>query len=295
MRRVAVIGTGAMGGGVVASLVRAGIPTIARDIRPEAQQRAVACGATGATSAADAARNADIVIVLVVDAPQVETVLFDNDGVAGAMAQGGIVLVSSTVAPHFVAATAGRLAAQRLTLVDAPVSGGPAKAAAGTMTMMLSGAQEAVAAVRGVLEPITGALFVIGTRPGEAATMKVVNNLLAAANLAAAAEALTIARRAGLDVAQAARVIAASSGASWIAGDRVPRALAGDLAPRAATRVLHKDVGLAVDLANELGVPGEFAHAAREAFAHALAAGYAEDDDAAMFVAAARRAGLHWP
>jgi 3-hydroxyisobutyrate dehydrogenase-like beta-hydroxyacid dehydrogenase len=161
--------------------------------------------------------------------------------------------------------------------------------------MMLSGAQEAVAALRGVLERITGALFVIGTRPGEAATMKVVNNLLAAANLAAAAEALAIARRAGLDVAQAAQVIGASSGASWITGDRLPRALAGDLAPRAATRVLHKDVGLAEDLATELGIPGELAHAAHEAFARALAAGYAEDDDAAMFVAAARRAGLDWP
>lgn len=221
-QRVAVIGTGAMGGGVVQSLVRLGVGTIARDIRPDAQARAVAHGASGAASAAMAAREADAVIVLVVDAEEVESVLFDSDGVAGAMQRDGIVIVSSTVDPAYVAALVPRLASAGLRLLDAPVSGGPAKAAAGTMSMMLSGDAQARARVHRILSGITGALFTISDRVGDAATVKVVNNLLAGANLAAAAEAMAIARTAGLDSRRVAEVIDASSGASWIFHDRLP-------------------------------------------------------------------------
>ena len=146
--RVGVIGTGAMGGGVVESLLRAGIATSARDIRPLAQARAVGCGATPTDSPAALAHACDVVVVLVVDAEQVETVLFGVDGVTMAPARERIVLVSSTVDPAYVAALAPRLSVFGIALLDAPVSGGPAKAAAGTMTMMVSGATAAFAQVR---------------------------------------------------------------------------------------------------------------------------------------------------
>ncbi|MEO5700895.1 MAG: NAD(P)-dependent oxidoreductase [Casimicrobiaceae bacterium] len=281
---VAVIGTGAMGGGVVQSLVRAGIATRAHDIDPAAQARAVQYGAEPAQCAAAAVAHVEAVIVLVVTAEEVDAVLFGADGVVGAMPRGGVVIVSSTVDPDYVTALAPRLEAAGLELVDAPVSGGPAKAAAGTMTMMIAGDPATCTRVEPTLAAITGRLFVVGARAGEAAMVKIVNNLLAAANLAAGAEALALARRAGLDPRQVADVIAASSGASWIFGDRVERALTGDLAPRAATRVLLKDVGIAVDVARRFGTSSRFAQAAQAAFAAAVAAGYAEDDDAAMFV-----------
>ncbi|MEP7205829.1 MAG: NAD(P)-dependent oxidoreductase [Casimicrobiaceae bacterium] len=281
---VAVIGTGAMGGGVVESLVRAGVATRAHDIDPAAQARAVQLGAQPARCAAAAVAQAEAVIVLVVTAEEVDAVLFGTDGVVGAMPRGGVVIVSSTVDPDYLTALAPRLAAAGLELVDAPVSGGPAKAAAGTMTMMIAGNPVACARVEPTLAAITGRLFVVGPRAGEAAMVKIVNNLLAAANLAAGAEALALARRAGLDARQVADIIAASSGASWIFGDRVERALTGDLAPRAATRVLLKDVGIAVDVARRLRTSSRFAEAAQAAFAAAVAAGHAEDDDAAMFV-----------
>ncbi len=281
---LAVIGTGAMGGGVVRSLLRNGIRTIARDIRPEAQARCVEHGAVPAESAADAARRADAVIILVVDSGQVDAVLFGEDGVAQAMPRGGIVVLSSTVDPAYVAALAARLEVHGEVLVDAPVSGGPAKAAAGTMTMMIAGEAAARARIRPVLAAITGKLFDLGGRAGDAAMVKIVNNLLAAANLAAGAEALGIARRAGLDPRLVAQVVASSSGASWIFDDRVGRALDGDLAPRAATRVLLKDVGIAVEVARRLGASAPCGEAARAAFAAAVAAGHGEDDDAALFV-----------
>jgi 3-hydroxyisobutyrate dehydrogenase-like beta-hydroxyacid dehydrogenase len=288
---VAVIGTGAMGGGVVQSLARAGIPVIARDIRADAQARAVAHGARAAGSAREAGAGAAVAIILVVDAGQVDTVLFGADGLVEGMAQGGIVLLSSTVDPAYARALGPRLDPHGLVLLDAPVSGGPAKAAAGTMTMMVAGAAAARARVGPVLAAISGRVFVIGDRPGDAATMKIVNNLLAAANLAAGAEALALGMRAGLDAQLMADVIGASSGASWIVADRLPRALARDYAPRAATRVLAKDAAIAAALAERLGVAAPFASLARAAFAEAVTVGHGEEDDAAMFLFAKERTG----
>ena len=295
MNRVGVIGTGAMGGGVVQSLVRAGFATLARDIRREAQDLAVRHGAMPAASAADLARSADAVVILVVDAGQVETVLFGADGVTAAQPSPGIVLVSSTVDPAYVGDLAPRLAARGIALLDAPVSGGPAKAATATMTMMVAGDADAFARVRPFLERITGRLFAVGPRAGDASTFKIVNNLLAAANLAAGAEALAIAQAAGLDLRRVSEIVTASSGASWIFGDRVPRALDGDYAPRAAATLLWKDVGIAESLAKRMGVDAPFTRLARSLFADTIAAGCGGEDDAVLvrraLEAAGRRAG----
>jgi len=282
IRRVAVIGTGAMGGGVVQSLLRAGLAAVARDIRPEAQAAAVRHGARPAASAADAAEASDAIVILVVDAAQVDTVLFGAGGIASARTKPGVLLVASTVPPDYVGALAPRLADLGIALIDAPVSGGPLKAAAGTMTMMMSGDEAAQRRMRPVLEPITGRLFALGPRVGDASTYKIVNNLLAAANLAASAEALKLARAAGLDLPQVFDVIRASSGASWIVTDRVPRALIGAKAPQAATKLLYKDAGIAVALAERLGVEAPLARLALQAFADAVADGCADDDDSVI-------------
>jgi 3-hydroxyisobutyrate dehydrogenase len=287
--RVGVIGTGAMGGGVVQSLVRAGIPTVVRDIRPGAQDAAVRHGASPADSPADLARRCDVVIILVVDALEVETVLFGVDGAAAALIPGIVVLASSTVDPARPAQWVPRIARFGAALLDAPVSGGPAKAAAGTMTMMVSGDPAALERVRPVLAAISGRLFALGPRAGDASAFKVVNNLLAAANLAAGAEALALAHAMGLDLALAADVIVASSGGSWIFADRVPRALADDFAPRAAAKILAKDIGIAVALAQRLGVDATFAQAAQAALAEALADGDGEADDAVLVRRALQR------
>jgi L-threonate 2-dehydrogenase len=280
--RVGVIGAGAMGGAVVARLVGIGVPTVARDILPAAQDAAVRLGAIPAATPAEVARACDIVILLVVDAAEVETVLFGAHGAAAALAPGAVVLASSTVDPAHPAAWAPRIAKFGAALLDAPVSGGPAKAAAGTMTMMVSGDPAALARAAPVVDLLTGRLFTLGPRAGDASAFKIVNNLLAAANLAAGAEALALAQAAGLDPAVAADVIGASSGASWIVADRVPRALAGDFEPRAAARILAKDIGIAVALARRLGADATFAAAAQAALAAAVAEGDGDADDAVL-------------
>jgi L-threonate 2-dehydrogenase len=278
---VGVIGAGAMGMGVVRSLLRGGFPTHVRDIRGEASDEAQRLGATSHESAASLSRACDALVVLVVDSAQIEQVLFGEHGVATGETR-PTVLLAPTIAPEDAASFAHRLGAFGIEAIDAPVSGGPQRAADGSMTMMLSGPAGAITRCDPFLRAIARSVFVVGTRPGDAARFKIVNNMLAAANLAAAAEAMALAERAGLDPRLVHDVVAASSGASWMFADRVPRALARDYVPRAATRILLKDVGLALDLADRCGVDAPVAKAAREAFRDAVAAGFGEQDDAAM-------------
>jgi len=289
---VGVIGAGAMGMGVVASLLRAGFDTRVRDIKPDVEVEAAARGATCEPSPAALVRACGVAIVLVVDADEVETVLFGADGAAPALAGGRVVLLASTVDPDYVTALAPRVAARGGVLVDAPVSGGPRRAHDGTMTMMVAGDEGARARCAPVLAAIAGTVFHVGTQPGHAARFKIVNNLLAAVNLAAGAEALALAAKAGLDPRLVVDIVNASSGGSWIFADRMPRALAGDYAPRAAARILTKDVGIAAAFARRHGVPAPLATAAHAAFAAAVAAGYGDEDDAAIVKHCRDRAGL---
>jgi 3-hydroxyisobutyrate dehydrogenase-like beta-hydroxyacid dehydrogenase len=143
-----------------------------------------------------------------------------------------------------------------------------------------------------ILAAIAGKVFTVGVRPGDAAKFKIVNNLLAAVNLAAGAEALALATKAGLDPREVVEVVNASSGGSWIFADRMPRALAADYAPRATARLLTKDVGIAVDFARRHGMATPFAETARTAFAATVAAGFGDDDDAIIVKWSLRNAGL---
>jgi len=278
---VGVVGAGAMGMGVVRSLLRGGFSTHVRDVRADAHFEATRLGATCHASPASLADACDAIVVLVVDSAQIEDVLFGSGGIA-ACKRRPIVLLGATIAPEDAASFSQRLGGIGIEAIDAPVSGGPQRAADGSMTMMLSGDAGAIARCDAILRVIAAKVFVVGAQAGDAAKFKIVNNMLAAANLAAAAEAMALAERAGLDPRLVHDVVAASSGASWIFCDRVPRALVRDYVPRAATRILLKDVGLAVGLADRCGMEATFAKAAREAFRAAVAAGFGEQDDAAM-------------
>jgi L-threonate 2-dehydrogenase len=289
--KVGVIGAGAMGMGVVRSLRRHGIDVMVRDIRAAAELEAAALGAVIAASPAQLARDCTMAVVLVVDAGQVDTVLFGTSGAAHAFGADSIVVLSSTVAPDYVIDLAPRLAQRGVTLVDAPVSGGPQRAAEGTMTIMVGGPEHALQRCAPLFAAIAGKRFQAGA-VGDGAKCKVANNLLAAANLAAAAEAFTLAVKAGVDARLFVDLVRASSGASWIFDDRMPRVLADDYAPRAAARVLAKDVGIAADYAARLGVDAPLARAALDVFERALREGYADDDDAAIVKAALERAGV---
>ncbi len=279
---IGVIGVGVMGMGVVETLARAGHKIYVRDVVAERMIQAATLGAIPCASPAAMAREVDVVIILVVNAAQVEEVLFGAEGAAPALAKGSVVILSSTLAPDYVEALALRLAALQLNLLDAPVSGGPARAAAGTMTIMVAGAAAAYQRSLGLLESISGKVFHLGDVPGTASKMKLVNNLLAAVNVAAAAEAMALAIRAGLDPRRVFDVVNESSGASWMFRDRMARVLQGDYAPRAAIPILTKDLGLAVDLAAEKAFPLSIGCHVHEIFSAASNASYGDEDDAAL-------------
>lgn len=291
MTRVGLVGIGNMGWGMARRLHSAGHDVAVRDIDPAREILARAAGLAVLPSPAALAARSEVLIVAVVDAAQTEAVLFGADGAAAALPAGAAVLLCPTIAPADVERCAARLAARGLDAIDAPMSGGPQRALEGTMSLMVACADAAFERRRGLIEALSSQVLRLGVRPGDAARAKLVNNLLAAVNLAGAAEALALAERVGLDPAAALAVIECSSGQSWIGSDRMRRALAGDLAPRAHTTLLAKDSRLALEMAQAAGVAPALGAAAADLFAQACAAGCAGLDDASLFDWLRGRAG----
>lgn len=289
--RAGVVGIGNMGLAMALRLRDAGFVVAVRDMAPAREALAQAEGlAVHGTPGAVAAAS-DLVIVAVVDAAQTEAVLFAPDGIAAGARPGTPVLLCPTIGPGDVERFAARLAAAALPAVDAPMSGGPARARDGSMSLMLAGPAEVLARCEPLLAALSSRRFALGERPGDGARAKLVNNLLAAINLAGAAEAMALAERVGLDAGRALDVIEQSSGQSWIGSDRMRRALAGDLAPRAHTTLLAKDSGLALRMAAEAGAATPLGTPAAALFAQACAEGCAGLDDASLLLLLRRQVG----
>ena len=281
-KTVGIVGVGNMGGGMAARLLARGWRVQACDLVAERVAAMVRQGATAAATPAAAAAGAGALIVCVVDAQQVGSVLFGPDGAAASLAPGRAVLLCPTIAPADVERLADGLAQHGLAAIDAPMSGGPARARDGTMSLMVACPDALFEAHRTLLDTLSVKLFRVGTRPGDGARTKLVNNLLAGINLAGAAEAIALAERLGLDAARTLEVIGQSSGQSWIGTDRMRRALAGDFEPRAHMTLLQKDTRLALEAAHAAGFAGLLGPVAHEAFERAVAAGLANLDDAAL-------------
>jgi len=277
-----VVGIGNMGLAMAGRLREHGRPVFVRDVRSDREAMAERDGARVCASPAMVARHCEVVIVAVVDAAQTESVLFGNDGVVAAAAPGACVVLCPTIAPESVESFATRLDAVGIDWIEAPMSGGAARARAGTMSLMVACRDAVFDRHASLLASLADPVFRLGERAGDGARTKLVNNLLAATNLVAAAEALALAERVGLDPARTLAVVERSSGQSWIGGDRMARALAGDTAPRAHTTLLAKDSGLAVAMATASGVVPKLGALAAQAFATAVAQGRGELDDSCL-------------
>ncbi|WP_162910291.1 NAD(P)-dependent oxidoreductase, partial [Azohydromonas sediminis] len=279
--RIGVIGIGLMGLPIAQRLAEQGYAVRVRDVDP--QRVALAAPLPAADDAAALAAACDVLIVVVVDARQTDDVLFGPRGAADALRPGQAVLLCPTIGPDDTERIAAALQARGVDAIDAPMSGGPARARDGTMSLMVACPDDVFARHEPLLRTMASRLFRVGTRAGDGARTKLVNNLLAAVNLAGAAEALALAVQLGLDAARTLEVIEQSSGQSWIASDRLRRALAGDDTPRAATALLAKDAALALAAARALGPEPVLGAAAAAVFAQACADGDAARDDACLF------------
>jgi L-threonate 2-dehydrogenase len=282
---LAIIGAGNMGMGMVARWRSLGGTIHVCDIDPtrQAQARELGC-AVHATPARVAASlpQGGLLIVCVVTAEQCREVLWGAGGAAAALPSNAAVMLCPTIAPQDTQDIAQQLTHQGLRTLDAPMSGGPARAAAGTMSLMVAADTHTRHHHQATLERLANPVFVVSERVGDGARTKLVNNLLAGINLVGASEALALAETLGLDMTTTLDVIERSSGQSWIGSDRMRRALAGDQSPRAHMSLLAKDTGLAMDAAHAAHFQGVLGDLAMQAFANALAQGMREQDDAAM-------------
>ncbi|MES2937485.1 MAG: L-threonate dehydrogenase [Pseudomonadota bacterium] len=279
---VGIVGLGAMGAGMAASLRRAGFAVHVHDARAEATQRFAAEGGTACASPAELARHCATIVSVVVNAEQTETVLFGPDGCAAAMRPGSVFVMCSTVDARWSQALEARLAALGLLYLDAPISGGAAKAAAGQITMMTSGAPAAYAACQPVLDAMAAKVYRLGDAAGAGSKVKIINQLLAGVHIAAAAEAMALGLREGVDPAALYEVITHSAGNSWMFENRMPHVLAGDYTPLSAVDIFVKDLGLVLDTARASKFPLPLSATAHQMFMQASAAGHGREDDSAV-------------
>ncbi len=280
---VGVVGIGLMGLAMALRLRECGYMVTVRDIDAARETQAVAAGCDVAGSPAELAARCEMVIVVVVNAAQTHEVLFGPAGAAAALRPGATVMLCPTIGPADTERALADLRARGIHGIDAPMSGGPVRARDGSMSLMVACDDAVYQRWQPLLQALSSRLFRVGTRAGDGARSKLVNNLLAAVNLAGAAEALALAVRLGLDPATTLAVIEQSSGQSWVGSDRLRRALAGDERPQAQTGLLAKDSALAMDAARQAGFDVPVGAAAAEVFARALDAGLGHADDSVLW------------
>ncbi|TCT05967.1 L-threonate dehydrogenase [Aquabacter spiritensis] len=295
LHRAAVFGLGSMGSGMALSLLRAGFDVVGFDPSGDAVARFVAAGGRGAASPAAAADGAGIAVGVVVNAAQTEAVLFGPDGAAAALPDGAVFVSCATMDPERARDLARRVTDGGRLYLDAPISGGAARAATGALTVLASGSPDAFARARPALDAMAAKIYELGPEPGTGAAFKMVNQLLAGIHIAAACEAFTFAARQGLDLAKVYEVITASAGNSWMFENRMPHVLAGDYRPLSAVEIFVKDLGIVQDMARDARFPVPLAAAALQLYLAAAGAGMGRDDDASLARLYAQLGGVSLP
>ncbi|MET4632729.1 putative dehydrogenase [Kaistia defluvii] len=293
--RLSVIGLGSMGYGMAQSLAKGGFAVTGFDTRPEVVAKFAAEHGAGAGSPAEAAATADILVIVVVNADQTQQVLLGEGGLLASAKPGAVIVSCATMAPERARALAEAVEATGRHYVDAPISGGAARAAEGALTMLVSGRPEAIAKARAALDAMSAKLYLLGDEPGIGASFKIVNQLLAGVHIAAASEAIVFAKRLGLDIAKVYEVITASAGNSWMFENRMPHVLDGDYSPKSAVEIFTKDLGIIADISRSEKFATPIASSALQMFLMTAAAGMGKDDDASVARLYAMIAGLDLP
>jgi 3-hydroxyisobutyrate dehydrogenase len=270
-QRIGFVGLGNMGGRMTRRLTGAGYPVLGYDPVPGL---ATAAGATAARSLTEVVQRSDCILLSLPDSPVIERVIRGEGGVLAAGRAGQVVADLSTAAPSSSIALHADLAGRGIAFLDAGISGGAAAAEQGTLTIMVGGSAAALESIAWVLEPIAAKVVHMG-KPGAGHTTKVLNNFLNAVSLAATAEVMLAAKKAGLDLAQVLDVVNASSGVNFATLNRFPHIIRGDYLEGGLTSALmSKDIDLYVACLAELGVPSLQAAGALAAFGLASSLGY---------------------
>lgn len=280
---VCIVGLGSMGMGAAKSCINAGLTTYGVDLNPQALATLQQAGAKQAATSADGfASELDALLLLVVNAAQVKQILFGENGLAAKLKPNTPVMVSSTISAADARQIEQQLLALGLNMLDASVSGGAAKAAEGQMTVMASGAESTFQQLQPVLDAIAGKVYRIGEEIGLGATVKIIHQLLAGVHIAAGAEAMALAARAGIPLDVMYDVVTHAAGNSWMFENRMRHVVDGDYAPKSAVDIFVKDLGLVADTAKALHFPLPLASTAFNMFTAASNAGFGKEDDSAV-------------
>ncbi|MBD8196516.1 L-threonate dehydrogenase [Pantoea agglomerans] len=280
---ICVIGLGSMGMGAAKSCLRAGLNTWGVDLNPAALENLRQAGARDAQASASAfADQLDAVLLLVVNAQQVNAILFGEEGLAAKLRPGTVVMVSSTLSARDAQQIEQQLAQYQLLMLDAPVSGGAAKAASGEMTVMASGSDAAFTQLQSVLDAVAAKVYRVGSEIGLGSTVKIIHQLLAGVHIAVGAEAMALAARAGIPLETMYEVVTNAAGNSWMFENRMRHVVDGDYSPKSAVDIFVKDLNLVADTAKALHFPLPLASTALNMFTEASNAGYGREDDSAV-------------
>ena len=283
-KSVGVVGLGAMGRGVAANLLKKGFSVVGRDTNPEALVWLESIGGVAGADAASIANVCDVVVSFVVNDKQTEDVLFGKDGLAATLKPGTVFIACSTMSPKYVSDLAERLEKMQIHLIDSPVTGGQVGANNGTLTVMVAGDPDIFERVRPVLSTFGGKLFYLGKEQGKGSQMKVINQLMCGVHIAAAAEALAMAKLSGLPLDTTLEILKSGAASSWMLGDRGPRMVAESFDQvTSAVDIFVKDMSLVLDSAREKTFAAPMAHAAFLQFIEASGRGLGKLDDAAVF------------
>ncbi len=254
MTSVGLAGLGIMGRGMAQNLLDKGFSLRVWNRTRSKVEPFVQRGATAAASPSELGRESDVVLLCLSDTPHVESVLFGTHGVAHGLREGSVVIDASTISPSKTRELAARLAAQKVELLDAPVTGGSEGAAKGTLSIMVGGDERTLERVRPVLEAI-GKTIVHAGPSGAGQLTKLVNQILVAGSMLSMAEALSFAQAAGLDLQKTLQAVSGGAGGSWTLSNRGPQVLRRDFRPGFSIDLQQKDLRLVLAAADELGVP----------------------------------------
>ncbi|XP_051147765.1 uncharacterized protein LOC127262938 isoform X2 [Andrographis paniculata] len=284
VKRIGFIGLGAMGFGMATHLLKSNFTVFGYDVYKPTLSRFEIQGGIAASSPAVASKDVDVLVIMVTNEYQAESVLYGDNGAVSALPSGATIVLSSTVSPAFVSQLEQRLQneSKHLKLVDAPVSGGVQRAANGTLTVMASGSDEALEHAGSVLTAMSEKLYIINGGCGAGSGVKMVNQLLAGVHIASAAEAMAFGARLGLNTKVLFDVIKNSTGTSWMFENRGPHMVENDYTPLSALDIFVKDLGIVSRECSSRKVPLHVSNAAHQLFVSGSAAGWGRIDDSAV-------------
>ena len=289
--KVGFVGVGAMGGPMALNLIKAGFEVVVHDVDPDRVAPLAAAGARVVDTPAAAAVECRRTICMVETADQAEAVIFGDNGFVQKAQPRDIVVCMSTIDPLLARRFAERLAGKGIAMLDAPVSGGPHGAAAGTLSVIVGGPEDTFAAAADLFYAMGKNVFHVGGH-GMGLAMKLINNMLGQIQTVAIAEAMVLGSKAGLDPKKIYEVVSASTGNSVQFQNRVPRILARNFKPGGTLDISFKDQELETAFAKRLGVPLFLANVSQQVYQMGRAAGLSKEDGSSLVKVYERLAGV---